>query len=192
MGWSHGNEEIFTREQLVEWFDAAQISASASKFDPDKLLYLNQEHIKRADAKRLGELLTPFVEAEGQNPKSGADIGLVADLLRDRAHTLPEMAKAARYFYEAPVANPTLLAQHLTDSAKPAIAELQTLLASVNWTKADINATIKTLTQKHNLKMPQLMMPLRVLVTGQTQTPAIDAVMAVLGRDEVMKRLATT
>ena len=192
MGWSHGNEEIFTREQLVAWFDAAQISASASKFDPDKLLYLNQEHIKRADAKRLGELLTPFVEAEGQNPKNGADIGLVADLLRDRAHTLPEMAKAARYFYEAPVANPALLAQHLTDSAKPAIAELQTLLASVNWTKADINTTIKTLTQKHNLKMPQVMMPLRVLVTGQTQTPAIDAVMAVLGRDEVLKRLATT
>jgi glutamyl-tRNA synthetase len=99
------------------------------------------------------------------------------------------MANVAHYFYVRPSANAELLAQHLTDAAKPALAELRQALSTATWTKADINAAIKGQVAQHALKMPQLMMPLRVLVTGQTQTPAIDAIMEVLGRDEVLARL---
>jgi glutamyl-tRNA synthetase len=190
LGWSHGDEEVFTREQLVHWFDANKISASASRFDAEKLLWLNHEHIKRADKAMLAEGLKPFLQKNGVAFASGPDVGRVVDLLRDRAATLVEMAAAARYFYVRPELDRALLSQHLVDSAKVALAELATSLASTNWSKSDINAAIKASIAQHGLKMPQLMMPLRVLVTGQTQTPAIDAIMDVLGREETTERLS--
>jgi len=190
LGWSHGDEEVFSREQLVQWFDANKISASASRFDADKLLWINHEHIKRADTASLADSLKPFLQKNGFAFADGPDVGRVADLLRDRATTLVEMAAAARYFYVRPELDRVLLAQHLAEPAKAALAELAAGLASTNWTKSDINAAIKASIARHALKMPQLMMPLRVLVTGQTQTPAIDAIMDVLGREETTARLS--
>ena len=189
LGWSHGDEEIFSREQLVQWFDANKISASASRFDAEKLLWLNHEHIKRADPGALAAQLKPFLQKQNYLVESGPDIARVGDLLRDRAATLVEMAAAAHYFYVRPLVEEALLAQHLMDAAKPALAELTRRLAEIDWSKSEINAAIKTTVAKHGLKMPQLMMPLRVLVTGQTQSPAIDAILDVLGRDEVLLRL---
>ena len=189
LGWSHGDEEVFSREQLVQWFDANKISASASCFDAEKLLWLNHEHIKRADTAILADSLKPFLQKSGFASPDGPDVGRVADLLRDRAATLVEMAAAARYFFVRPELDRVLLAQHLAESAKPALTELAAALATTNWTKSDINAAIKASIARHGLKMPQLMMPLRVLVTGQTQTPAIDAIMDVLGREETASRL---
>ena len=189
LGWSHGDEEVFSREQLVQWFDANKISASASRFDAEKLLWLNHEHIKRADSVALAAQLKPFLEKCGYDLAIGPAIARVADLLRDRAATLVEMADAGRYFYVRPTLDDALLAQHLAAAAKPALTEFEDTLATVNWSKADINVAIKANIGKHGLKMPQLMMPLRVQVTGQTQTPAIDAIMDVLGREEVLARL---
>ena len=189
LGWSHGDEEVFSREQLVQWFDANKISASASRFDAEKLLWLNHEHIKRADAATLSAQLTPFLKKNGYDLASGPETTRVADLLRDRSSTLVDMAEAARYFYARPTLDGALLAQHLTDAAGPALNEFTQSLSAINWFKSDINAAIKSTIAKHGLKMPQLMMPLRVLVTGQTQTPAIDAIMEVLGREEVLARL---
>ena len=189
LGWSHGDEEVFSRDQLVQWFDANKISASASRFDAEKLLWLNHEHIKRADPVALSAQLRPFLEKNGYVLDAGPDIARVADLLRDRSPTLVKMAEAARYFYVRPTADGNLLMQHLTDAAKPALAELAQGVASSNWSKGDINAAIKTAVAKYGLKMPQLMMPLRILVTGQTQTPAIDAIIDVLGREETLVRL---
>ena len=189
LGWSHGDEEIFSRQQLVQWFDANKISASASRFDAEKLLWLNHEHIKRANPGALAAQLKPFLQKNNYVLEPGPDIARVGDLLRDRAATLVEMAAAAHYFYVRPLVEDALLSQHLMDAAKPALAELTRRLAEIDWSKSEINAAIKTTVAKHGLKMPQLMMPLRVLVTGQTQTPAIDAILDVLGRDEVLLRL---
>ena len=191
LGWSHGDDEVFSCTQLVEWFDANKISASASRFDAEKLLWLNHEHIKRADAVALAAQLKPFLEKNGYALDAGPDIVRVADLLRDRAATLVAMAEAARYFYVRPEVHASALAQHLTETAKPALVELAQNLATLPWTKSDINVAIKAATAKHALKMSQLMMPLRVLVTGQTQTPAIDAIMDVLGRKETLARMTT-
>ena len=189
LGWSHGDEEVFSREQLVQWFDANKISASASRFDAEKLLWLNHEHIKRTDAAALAAQLKPFLEKCGYDLAIGPAIARVADLLRDRAATLVEMADAAHYFYVRPPLDQALLSLHLADAAKAALTEFEDTLATVPWSKGDINVAIKANIAKHGLKMPQLMMPLRVLVTGQTQTPAIDAIMDVLGREEVLARL---
>ena len=189
LGWSHGDEEVFSREQLVQWFDANKISASASRFDAEKLLWINHEHIKRADTANLAESLKPFLQKNGFDCADGPDVARVADLLRDRAATMVEMAAGARYFYVRPALDRVLLAQHLVEPAKAALSELAAGLASTNWTKSDISAAIKASIARHALKMPQLMMPLRVLVTGQTQTPAIDAIMDILGRDETTSRL---
>ena len=190
LGWSHGDEEVFSREQLVQWFEANKISTSASRFDAEKLLWLNHEHIKRADSGALVAQLKPFLQKNGYALDAGPDIARVADLLRDRSATLVDMAEAARYFYVRPQLDGALLALHLTDAATPALTELGLQFASIQWSKSDISAAIKAAIAKHGLKMPQLMMPLRVLVTGQTQTPAIDSIMDVLGREETLARLS--
>lgn len=189
MGWSHGDEEIFSRQQLVQWFDANKISASASRFDAEKLLWLNHEHIKRTELVALAAVLQPFLDKNGYDLSAGPDVARVADLLRERSPTLVNMADAARYFYERPAVDAALLAQHLTEAAKPALAELTQTLGAIAWSKQDINAAIKAAVAKHGLKMAQLMMPLRVLATGQTQTPTIDAILEIIGRRETLARL---
>ena len=189
LGWSHGDEEVFSAEQFCQWFDLDHITPSAARFNTEKLDWLNHEYIKQTDPVGLATLLKPFLEKSGIDAAAGPELARVTELLRDRAPTLVDMAEAARYFFIRPAADSALLAAHLTDAAKPALAELKEALKSATWSKADISTAIKASVTRHALKMPQLMMPLRVLLTGQTQTPAIDAIMDVLGREETLGRL---
>src|SRR5450631_1244847 len=115
LGWAHGDEEVFTREQFVGWFELHGLSSSPGRFDPDKLKWVNHEHIKRLPDAELGALLRPFLVRAGLDPASGPDPASVADLLRDRAATLTEMADAAHYFYTAVHATPERLAEHVND-----------------------------------------------------------------------------
>ena len=190
LGWSHGDEEIFSTQQFCEWFDLDHITPSPAQFNTEKLKWLNHEYIKRTDPAALADMLAPFLNKAGLTTTGGPAIVRVAELLRERAPTLVEMAAAAHYFYVRPPVDAALLAQHLTEAAKPALAELIAVLPTINWAKAEISAAVKAQVTKHGLKMPQLMMPLRVLMTGQTQTPAIDAIMEVLGCEEAIARLA--
>jgi glutamyl-tRNA synthetase len=189
LGWSHGDDEMFSMEQFCEWFDLDHITPSAAQFNTEKLNWLNHEYIKKTDPAVLAALLKPFLERSGIDTAAGPELARVTELLRDRSPTLVDMAESARYFFMLPMVDFALLAAHLTDAAKPALIELKESLKSVAWTKADIGATIKASVVKHALKMPQLMMPLRVLLTGQAQSPSIDAIMEVLGREETLKRL---
>jgi glutamyl-tRNA synthetase len=188
LGWSHGDAEIFTMEQFCEWFDLDHITPSAAQFNTEKLKWLNHDYIKRKSGAELGEMLRPFLISAGLDLSQGPDVAKVVELLKERCATLVEMAEAAHYFYHRPAMNQELLTQYLTESAKPALAELKGALQATNWVKADIGATLKAQVVKHGLKMPQIMMPLRVLLTGQTQTPAIDAIMETLGLDETLAR----
>lgn len=189
LGWSHGDDEVFSVEQFCQWFDLNHITASAAQFNTEKLNWLNHEYIKKMDGEALAPLLAPHLKSAGLPLENGPPVARVAELLRDRSPTLVEMANQAHYFYVRPTPAAELLSQHLTDAAKPALAELTASLRATNWNKTDISAAIKAQVAKHNLKMPQLMMPLRVLVTGQTQTPAIDAIIEVIGREETLTRL---
>jgi glutamyl-tRNA synthetase len=190
LGWAHGDAEVFTRKELAEWFDLKGISASPGRFNPEKLAWLNQEHIKRAGKDYLGEQLRPFVEAMGCDVSRGPDVAVVADLYRERAVTLKEMAEGVTYFYQDIQVPVELVRENITDANRAALQSLVQKLADAEWSKLGIAATVKMLAADFKLKMPQLMMPLRVAITGRTQTPAIDAVMAVLGREKSLARIS--
>jgi glutamyl-tRNA synthetase len=190
LGWAHGDDEVFTREQFVAWFDLHGLSSSPGRFDPEKLQWVNHEHIKRLPDAELGALLRPFLVRAGLDPASGPDPASVAGLLRDRAATLTEMADAAHYFYSAVHATPERLAEHVNDGNRTALVELQQEFATLPWEREAIAAALKATAAKHKLKPGQVMMPMRVLVAGTPATPAIDAVLALIGRDAVRARIA--
>ena len=191
LGWAHGNEEVFTREQFVAWFDLAGLSSSPGRFDPDKLKWVNQEHLKRLPEAELGTLLRPFLERAGLDVAKGPDPAAVGALLRERAATLSEMADAAHYFYSAPHPAPEQLAQQISAANRPALIELQQEFAALDWQRDAIGAAIKAAAARHQLKPGQVMMPLRALVAGTPSTPAIDAVLALVGREAARSRIAS-
>jgi len=190
LGWAHGDEEIFTREQLVAWFDLKHIHAAPARFDAAKLRWVNHEHIKRMPSETLGAALRPFLVRDGSDSTQGPAPAAVADLLRDRATTLSEMAAMARYFYAEVIVPDALRAEHLDAANREALATLQRELVQIPWERARIAVAIKGAAASHQLKAPQVMMPLRVLVAGTASTPAIDAVLALVGRERTVVRLA--
>ncbi len=189
LGWAHGDEEVFDREALVSWFDLGGISPAPSRFNADKLKWLNHEHLKRADLGKLGGLLTQQLAWRGVATTGGPDPASVAGLLRDRVPTLAEMAEESIYFYQTLHPSPELRAQHLSAAALGAIRVLVERFADLPWDRASIGAVIKEVASSCGLKLPQVMMPLRVLVSGQASTPAVDAVLEILGRDATLARL---
>ena len=190
LGWSHGDDEFFTRKQLVEWFDVAHVHPAPARFDADKLRWLNHEHLKRLPDGELGELLTPFLARAGLDVGSGPAAAAVGALLRDRAPTLAEMADAARYFYAAPTPSQEQIAAQVTEGNRIALSELHAEFTGIEWTRETIAAALKAAAARHGLKPAQVMMPLRVLIAGTTSTPAIDAVLALLGREKARERMA--
>jgi glutamyl-tRNA synthetase len=189
LGWSHGNDEIFSMDQFVEWFNLEHLTASAAQFNDEKLAWLNNHYIKQADNERLALLATPVLEREGARLLSGPNLPAVIGLMKERVNTINELADAAMLFYREPKADPALVAQHLTDAARAALGQFAERCKTVEWTRAALSATIKEVLASNNLKMPQLAMPLRLALTGQLQTPAIDAVLELFGRDVVVGRI---
>ncbi|MEP6996003.1 MAG: glutamate--tRNA ligase [Betaproteobacteria bacterium] len=190
LGWAHGDAEIFSREEFVGWFDLAGLSSSPGRFDPHKLKWVNHEHVKRLPADELGRRLAPYLERAGLDLARGPDPAAVGALLRDRVATLAEMADAAHYFYVDPHAAKALIAEHVPAAARPALIELHAEFAGLPWAREAIAAAFKAAATRHGLKAPQVMMALRVLVAGTPTSPAIDAVVALLGRDTVRARMA--
>ncbi|MGE0873840.1 MAG: glutamate--tRNA ligase [Burkholderiales bacterium] len=190
LGWSHGDEEIFSLRQFVEWFDLGHVSRAAAQFNPEKLTWLNQQYIKAADDERLAELAAPELARMGVEVADGPPLAAAVALLKDRATTILHLAEAATLFYGEHEPDSALLEQHLTDKARQALALLAQKLAAGQWEKTAIATAIKATLAESGLKMPQLAMPLRIVVTGRAQTPSIDAVLELLGRDKVLSRLA--
>jgi glutamyl-tRNA synthetase len=189
LGWSHGDDEVFTREQFVGWFDLDAISPAPSRFNADKLKWVNQEHLKRTPEAELGHRLVPYLERSGLDPAPGPDPGAVAVLLRERVATLSEMADAAHYFYATPRLARDAVAAILDPAGRAALVELSGILTTIEWTREAIGAAMKAVAAKQGLKPAQVMMPMRLVVCGTRETPAIDAVLAVLGRERVCTRL---
>ncbi len=189
LGWSHGDEELFSIDQFKAWFDLEHVSRSPAKFNPEKLGWLNQQYLKSADNHRLATLVTPFLLHNGCNLSDGPELSDVVNLVKERAATLAELADAATLFYRYIKPTRERLAPHLIPEAIPALKSLGRHLALVEWNRASLSALIKTVIEESGLKMPKLAMPLRVLVTGEPQTPAIDATLELLGRERVIQRL---
>ena len=179
LGWSHGDAEMFSVYQLVEWFDLAHVSRSPAKFDPEKLHWLNQQHLKAAPDERLAQLVAPQLQHQ-----AGPPLAQVVALLKQRAGTLRELAQAAAMFYTEPGA------QAVPAEARTALGALRRQLESLAWERKALGAAVSAAAKAHNLKMPQLAMPLRRILTGREQTPSIDAVLELLGREAVLARLS--
>ena len=185
LGWSHGDAELFTKEQLVKWFDTAHLVKSAAHWDPKKLAWVNNHFIKEADDARLTELVQPMMEARGVRPDA-AHLTAVLALMKDRCDTLVQLADAAMLFYREPGVDAGLRAQTFTAAILPALAAFAEHAANIEWTRSEINALLKAVLTRFQLKMPQLAVPLRVLVAGQRETPSVDATLELFGKDRVI------
>ena len=190
LGWGHGDDEIFSMQQFCEWFNLDHLTKSGAQFNGEKLAWLNNHYIKQADNERLAQLVMPHMQAAGAEFADAPALPVVLALMKERASTTLELAQAAMLFYRQPQPDPALVAQHITDAVQPALDQYAQGLATVEWNRTAINALLKEVLAAHKLKMPQLAMPLRLLVTGQLQTPSIDAVLEIFGRDVVLARLA--
>jgi glutamyl-tRNA synthetase len=187
LGWSHGDDEIFSRAQFLAWFNLDHLGKSAAQFDEAKLRWVNAQHIKlTADA-----VLAPLVQAQLAKRGIAADARLpgICALFKDRCDTTVALADWAAVFYADVRATEADLAQHVTEAVKPALALLADKLASCAWDKAGIAAAIKEVLAACGLKMPQLAMPVRVLVAGNAHTPSLDALLALFDREKVIARL---
>lgn len=190
LGWSHGDDEIFSMAQFCAWFDLDHLTKSPAQFNPEKLAWLNNHYIKHTDNPRLAALVMPQLMRDGAKFEHAPALEEVIALLKDRANTVNELADAMMLFYREPKPDATLLQQHLTDTARSALTSFAAAAQGIDWTKEAIAALIKQVITDYAMKMPQLAMPLRLLVTGQLQTPSVDAVLALFGREVVLHRLA--
>ncbi|MBV8467646.1 MAG: glutamate--tRNA ligase, partial [Burkholderiales bacterium] len=192
LGWGHGDDEVFSTTQFVEWFELTDVSPSSSRFDNDKLLWVNQQHMKAADNARLATLTQPFLAKLDVQVDAGPVLSDVIALLKERVTNLVDLAAQATYFYRHDAAPAELAAQHLTEEARGRLGRFRAVLADVSWDAASLSAAIKEFIAAEGIKMPQIGMPLRAAVCGTTQTPSVDLVLALLGRDEVLRRLDAT
>jgi len=191
LGWAHGDDEIFSRQQLVEWFDLRSISRSPAKFNPEKLLWLSQQYLKTADDERLAGLVRPLIERDGGRLDRGPDLVAAVRMFKERTSTIVELADALMMLYGDVEVSPDLLATHLTDQVEPAMEDLASAFSRIgdDWRVESIDAAIKGVLQKRGLKLPKLAIPLRVVIYGQTQTPAIVELLALTGYERVKARL---
>lgn len=189
LGWSHGDDEIFSREQLVQWFDGSHLSRSPSQWDPAKLAWVNAQYLKRADDARLAGLLQAQLARRGVQTDDLPLLQRCCALFKDRCSTVGELADWASMLF-APVAPAEEdLATHAPPALQPALQSLALRLRDAPWDKAGIAAALKDTLAEHGLKMPQLAPAVRVRVCGRVQTPSVDAVLALFARETVRQRL---
>ncbi len=191
LGWSFGDEEIFSMTDLVEKFSLDNVGRSAGVFNPDKLLWLNEHYIKTGDPQRLGTLVAEILEGRGVAISAGPDMTAVVATLQERAKTLVEMAEGARFYFEAPVAYDEAAAAKFLNEEKRGVLELliKHLGTLAAFTLDDVEGAFKTLMEESGLKLGKIGPTVRVALTGGTVSPGIYEVVSVLGKDAVVARL---
>ena len=189
LGWSHGDDEIFSREQFLQWFNLDHLGKSAAQFDEPKLRWVNAQHMKATADDALAAMVQPFLLAQGASGLDAERLTSGCALFKDRCSTLVELAGWLALLVSSPTPSAADLQTHVTGAVRPALDKLADTLASCEWNKAAIAAAIKQVLLDTGLKMPQLAMPVRLLVMGTPQTPSLDAVLALMTRNDVVSRL---
>jgi glutamyl-tRNA synthetase len=189
LGWSHGDEELFSREQLVQWFDGQHLSKSPAQWDAAKLAWVNAHYIKHTEEAELARLVAVQLQSRGIRAEPGETLGRMCGLFKDRCATTVELADWLGMYFAEVSPSAEDIALHVTDTVRPALRALRDGLAQADWNKAAISSAIKQVLATHSLKMPQLAHAVRVLVCGRAQTPSLDAVLELFPRDTVLARL---
>jgi glutamyl-tRNA synthetase len=190
LGWSHGDEEMFSIAQFIEWFDLAHVSHSPAQFNPEKLRWLNQQYLRRRSDAELAQLVAPRVEHRGGKLAGGPGLAAVVALFKERSESLDELAEQAMMFYGEARATREQLEQSLSAEVRPALADLAAKFSTIEgWRAESVMGAIQAVMDKHKLKLPRIAMPLRVIVFGRTQTPNLGPVLALAGKERVLERL---
>lgn len=191
LGWSHGDQEIFSLDEMINYFEISNINNSAAAFNTEKLLWLNQHYIKTCDPKRVAEELAWHMQRLNIDITQGPPLVEIVKAQAERAKTLKEMAEKSQYFYNDNIVyNPESVSKHITPDVKPALAAIRRELAKLgDWNKEAIHQVIADVSEKLGLKMGKVAQPIRIAVTGDTVSPPIDATLVLLGRERVLERL---
>ncbi len=189
LGWSHGDDELFSADQMVQWFDGSHLAKSPAQWDPAKLAWVNAHYIKQADDQRLANLVQQQLRTRGVLTERDAKLVSQCALFKDRCATTVELADWVEIYHRAPTPNADERATHVTEAVLPALRALRERLGDCEWTKEGIAGALKQTLADHGIKMPALAMPLRLLVCGRVQTPSVDAVLALFTREEALRRL---
>lgn len=191
LGWSHGDQEIFNVDEMIELFDIADVNQSASAFNPEKLLWLSQQHIIAAPLERLGRELVPYLKSAGLDPANGPDPQHVAEAFRERAETLLHMAASARYCYaDFEVIEPRAAKKNLRPVILEPLKEARERFSALeDWTREGIAETIEHVAASFEINMGKLGQPIRVAVTGGPVSPPIDVTVWLIGQKRVVCRL---
>jgi glutamyl-tRNA synthetase len=192
LGWSHGDQEVFTLEEMQRFFDIKDVNKSASAFNPDKLLWLNQQHIMRAAPEYLARYLKPQLAALGIAVTDDDKLAAVAKAQQERAKTLKEMAQNSVFFfadlqgYDEKVAK-----KNLTAESAPALIAIHAKLAALaDWSAAQIHEAVNQVAADLSLGLGKVAQPIRVAVSGTSVSPPIDVTLEVLGRQTVLARIS--
>lgn len=191
LGWSHGDQEIFSKDEMIRLFDIANVNASASAFNPEKLRWLNQQYIIATPAKRLGRMLAVSLKKIGIDPANGPDPTEVAAGFRERAETLEQMAESSRYCYEDfDEIDAKAAKMHLRPVILDAMVDIRGRFEQLSgWTKNALGQEIDDCARVHCINLGKLGQPLRVAVTGGPVSPPIDATLALIGRERTLRRI---
>ena len=192
LGWSHGDEEVFSMRQFCEWFDLNHITPSAAQFNTEKLNWLNAHYIKEANLDALSSDITQRLAKLGVSVQAVPKLNGVLALYRERASNLNQLASDIAYFYALPQANATDIEKHITPEILPIIKNIQPQLEQLNgdnWNIEKIGYVLELAIKENGLTFPKVAMPLRVILTGGTQSPSIAGVMALLGKQETLNRI---
>jgi glutamyl-tRNA synthetase len=191
LGWSHGDDEVISREQMIEWFDFDHVGRTSGVWNPEKLTWVNQQYFKTLEPSLVAARLVRFLEKKGFTVDGDPRLEKLVGLLGARAKTLSEMAEMAAYFFSSGVTlDEKAAAKHLTADSRTLIEQSREQLASLSaWATQEIDNVVKAVSEKNSVGMGKVAQPLRVAVTGGTTSPGIGETLELVGRDETLRRL---
>ncbi len=191
LGWSHGDQEIFSVEEMIEYFDPKDVNKSDSTFNPEKLLWLNQHYLKALPAADIAERVKPFLQQIGVDVASGPPLEETVEALREKAKTLKELAEHSVWLYRDALAYPEQIAsKHFSPKSLEALLAIRDALTGLEtWEPEALHAVVKQTVEALGVKFGQLAMPLRMAVTGGSPSPSIDLTLYLAGRERVLARL---
>jgi glutamyl-tRNA synthetase len=189
LGWSHGDEEVFDMQQFCQWFDLDHITASAAQFNTEKLNWLNAHYIKTCPIEKLVVETVKRLSLLGIHIEASAQLKAALHLYRERVNNLNQLARDIAFFFTLPQPNSADVEKHIAPETIPVMMAFVGKVSAIDWTVEAIHNAMNAVVTEHQIKFPKLAMPLRVMLTGGAQSPSIDQVMFILGRDVALQRI---